>query len=195
MLTWSLSNEKRILKSLINFLRKLFMTTRTPTKCMPCSTISSSPTSQSPPSSFQTDLKASLEMDRQMGGKERGGWERHKEGRRRGIHMTHFAEPRVFLEVSVLIGEPLGEQQHWTGALLLVLHLCNLFILAFFAFFHYPLPPVFDLKTSSLFVAPFPPPTLHWSVTFIFPLPFNPPPSLPSFYLALSLVLPLHQLL
>lgn len=46
-----------------------------------------------------------------MGGKksERRLRERHTGGRRRVRRVTHFAEPRVFIEVSVLIGEPLGE--------------------------------------------------------------------------------------
>lgn len=51
------------------------------------------------------------------------GW---MEGRRSGRGVTHLEEPRVFIEESVLIGKPLGEQQHCTATLLLVLHLLNL---------------------------------------------------------------------
>lgn len=56
------------------------------------------------------------------------------EGRRRGRGVTHIAEPGVFIEENVLIGKPLGEQQHCTGTLLLVLHLGNLPFSLSFAF-------------------------------------------------------------
>jgi len=67
-------------------------------------------------------------MDGQMGGRQEGGGEECMEGRRRGRGVTHFVEPGVFIEESVLIGEPLGERQPCTGTLLLVLHLLNLII-------------------------------------------------------------------
>lgn len=51
------------------------------------------------------------------------GW---MEGRRSGRGVTYLAEPRVFIEESVLIGKPLGEQQRCAATLLLVLHLLNL---------------------------------------------------------------------
>lgn len=82
------------------------------------------------------------------------------EGRRRGV--THIAEPGVFIEESVLIGKPLGEQQHCTGTLLLVLHLLNLPFSLSFCLLLPPSPSVlfhllelvFSLDLSNLLLIP-----------------------------------------
>lgn len=69
------------------------------------------------------------------------------EGRRRGSCVTHFEEPGVFMEESVLIGEPLGERQHCTRTLLPALHLPNLSISYFFAFYSFLLHPLKNFIT------------------------------------------------
>lgn len=111
--------------------------TATSVPALSCSPLSPRSTPQPPSTSCQTGVQASMEMDRQMDGKQEGGGKGWMEGRRRGRGVTHIAEPGVFLEESVLIGKPLGEQQHCTGTLLLVLHLLHLlFSLSFALFCH-----------------------------------------------------------
>lgn len=108
--------------------KKHFKWILTPTSVpsLSCSPSSPRSTPWPPSTSCQTGMQASVEMDRQMDGKQEGGGKGWMEGRRRGRGVTHIAEPRVFIEESVLIGKPLGEQQHCIGTLLLVLHLLNL---------------------------------------------------------------------
>lgn len=120
----------------------------------------------------------------------RDGW---KEGRRIGRGVTHIAEPGVFIEESVLIGEPLGERQHCTGTLLLVLHLPNPPFSSSFASSCYLIHPFLRLL---LFLSS---PLISHIPDILWPQPCNPsssfkaptllrpllvsPPLMPSFFL------------
>lgn len=99
--------------------------------------------------------------------------------------MTHLAESGVFIEVSVLIGEPLGEQQLCTAALLLVLHLLNLYFSSSFGSFHLTPSSCISFRNIITFLVPFLPLPLQWSVTFSLSFPLHLT-LLPSFRPALT---------
>lgn len=88
---------------------------------------SPSPSHSTPQPQIQqlSDGRTGLSGDGQIDVKQEGGGKGWMEGWRRGRGVTHIAEPRVFIEESVLIGKLLGARQRCTGTLLLVLHLHN----------------------------------------------------------------------